>query len=209
MLLRVHSVQNSISKRLLTSGWTSGEVRDSQFRALLSSGFSFCLYRLLVALETMKAPSKTVPLVFLFFTCLLALVLLLSKALHSRPKLNYILSEPAMVLLIGVVFSFLISYFFEVNEEFEAGDDAMEDESKFENMIFSFPSNIFFMTLLPQSYSTLDINYNESYSTVISSPSRYLRRWELLFLDLQQASLCTVSNCFAGLGILTRLCWNS
>ena len=91
--------------------------------------------------------SKTIPGVFLFFSSVLALVLLLSKALHSRPKLNALLSEPAMVLLVGIFCSLVLPVFFEAAEDVE-GDDDYADNT-FENIVFSFPSNIFFMVLLP------------------------------------------------------------
>jgi NhaP-type Na+/H+ or K+/H+ antiporter len=98
----------------------------------------------------MTEQSKTVPIFFLFFAALLALVLLLSKALHNRPKLNSILSEPAMVLLVGIFFSFVVSSFFMVEGKSNTSEE--EDSGGVDDLtatILSFPSNVFFMALLP------------------------------------------------------------
>ena len=91
--------------------------------------------------------SKTISVVFLFFSSVLALVVLLSKALHSRPKLNALLSEPAMVLLLGIFCSLVIPVSVKVEKDLEEDDDYAENT--FENIVLSFPSNIFFMVLLP------------------------------------------------------------
>ena len=105
----------------------------------------------------------TASLYFLFFSSVLAFVLILSKALHSRPKLNSVLSEPALVLLIGMLFSFFVSFFFSFDrfatEQLEEGDDAAQqqeqqaqvqkEEGDLTQTILSFPSRIFFMALLP------------------------------------------------------------
>ncbi len=103
----------------------------------------------------------TVSLYFLFFASILALVLLLSKALHGRPRVNAILSEPAMVLLIGMFFSFLVSFFFlmeqKLLEEKLNNDDAaaaaaneqLREEGLLTQTILSFPNKVFFMALLP------------------------------------------------------------
>ena len=104
----------------------------------------------------------TASLYFLFFASVLALVLMLSKALHSRPKLNSVLSEPALVLLIGMFFSFFVFFFFSFDRfntaQLEEGDDAAQqqqqqqvqtEEGDLTQTILSFPSRIFFMALLP------------------------------------------------------------
>lgn len=103
----------------------------------------------------------TVSLYFLFFASVLALVLLLSKALHKRPWLNSILSEPAMVLLVGMFFSFFVSFFFllekKLHEESQPDDDAaasvmneqIKEEGFLTETILSFPNKVFFMALLP------------------------------------------------------------
>jgi NhaP-type Na+/H+ or K+/H+ antiporter len=97
--------------------------------------------------------SNTASIVFLFFALVLALVLLLSKALHSRPKLNSILSEPAMVLLVGMFFSFLVSFFFLAEDEIDEAngddDEGGDGSDNLANTIISFQSNVFFMALLP------------------------------------------------------------
>lgn len=104
---------------------------------------------------------NTVSLYFLFFASILALVLLLSKALHGRPRLNAILSEPAMVLLIGMFFSFLVSFFFIMEEKLleekindddaaaAAVNDQLKEDGLLTETILSFPNKVFFMALLP------------------------------------------------------------
>jgi solute carrier family 9 (sodium/hydrogen exchanger), member 8 len=97
----------------------------------------------------------TASLYFLFFASLLALVLLLSRALHSRPKLNSVLSEPAMVLLVGMFFSFLVSFWFEdILEEAAAQEQQQQQQQQKEEghltqTILSFPNKVFFLALLP------------------------------------------------------------
>ena len=103
----------------------------------------------------------TVSLYFLFFASVLALVLLLSKALHRRPWLNSILSEPAMVLLVGMLFSFFVSMLFLIQSKLQEkaqqdggdGAAAMNEQIKEEGFltetILSFPNKVFFMALLP------------------------------------------------------------
>ncbi|KAL3905041.1 MAG: hypothetical protein SGILL_009836 [Bacillariaceae sp.] len=110
-----------------------------------------------------ETEDHTTPVFFLFFLGLLALVLLLARSLHQHPKLNSFLSEPAMVLLVGMFFSFLIKMFVHEDEsavEDEAvaaytytdDDDDVSgtvDQSKFSNTVLQFSGEIFFMALLP------------------------------------------------------------
>mmetsp|Transcript_17689 Transcript_17689/g.43119 ORF Transcript_17689/g.43119 Transcript_17689/m.43119 type:complete len:221 (-) Transcript_17689:1729-2391(-) len=80
----------------------------------------------------------TIAVFFLCFMGILALVLLLGRALHHRPKLNSMLSEPAMVLLVGMFFSFIIKVLYvdnatgdeNNNENGEDGDDDDEGEGE-------------------------------------------------------------------------------
>jgi sodium/hydrogen exchanger 8 len=117
---------------------------------------------------------SSTPIFFLFFLALLAVVLLLGRTLHHRPKLNSILSEPAMVLLVGMFFSFLIKAFFVAEDHYqhhedeqdngvvgdddvyannnsnENGGDATSSHSQeFSNTALQFSEQIFFMALLP------------------------------------------------------------
>eukprot|EP00529_Nitzschia_sp_RCC80_P015924 CAMPEP_0113487872 /NCGR_PEP_ID=MMETSP0014_2-20120614/25727_1 /TAXON_ID=2857 /ORGANISM="Nitzschia sp." /LENGTH=684 /DNA_ID=CAMNT_0000381571 /DNA_START=138 /DNA_END=2192 /DNA_ORIENTATION=+ /assembly_acc=CAM_ASM_000159 len=102
----------------------------------------------------------TIAVFFLCFMGILALVLLLGRALHHRPKLNSMLSEPAMVLLVGMFFSFIIKVLYvdnatddeNNNENGEDGDGNDEDHNmatRISNTILSFSGNVFFMGLLP------------------------------------------------------------
>eukprot|EP00529_Nitzschia_sp_RCC80_P027802 CAMPEP_0113520256 /NCGR_PEP_ID=MMETSP0014_2-20120614/43972_1 /TAXON_ID=2857 /ORGANISM="Nitzschia sp." /LENGTH=258 /DNA_ID=CAMNT_0000418061 /DNA_START=134 /DNA_END=907 /DNA_ORIENTATION=- /assembly_acc=CAM_ASM_000159 len=102
----------------------------------------------------------TIAVFFLCFMGILALVLLLGRALHHRPKLNSMLSEPAMVLLVGMFFSFIIKVLYvdnatddeNNNENGEDGDGNDGDHNmatRISNTILSFSGNVFFMGLLP------------------------------------------------------------
>ena len=55
---------------------------------------------------------QTLPVLFLCLMLLLALVLLLGRALQNRPKLNAYLSEPALIVLVSACCSFGIKVIF-------------------------------------------------------------------------------------------------
>jgi NhaP-type Na+/H+ or K+/H+ antiporter len=123
----------------------------------------------------MTEPDNTTLLFFLFFMALVAVVILLARWLHHQPKLNSVLSEPALVLLVGIFVSFLIkvsyatdghSYYGNHNNNTsysngweENVDDAMNEmngdedsgghQSRLSNAILSFSGPVFFMALLP------------------------------------------------------------
>ena len=116
---------------------------------------------------------QTLPVFFLFFMVLVALVLLLGRALHNRPRLNAYLSEPALVLLVSAFVSFCVKIYFQGEEDSEteqqqqvqyddyyAYDDGVEEEgdsmynidvdkNELERFLLSFSEEIFFMILLP------------------------------------------------------------
>jgi sodium/hydrogen exchanger 8 len=81
---------------------------------------------------------------FLVMSVLLALVLILSKELQKRPRLNSVLSEAALVLFIGITVSFFVNTFIVTNQ---AVEDDMEQQLA--RSLLSFRSNVFFMALLP------------------------------------------------------------
>uniref|UniRef100_A0A7S4AET3 Sodium/hydrogen exchanger 8 n=1 Tax=Pseudo-nitzschia australis TaxID=44445 RepID=A0A7S4AET3_9STRA len=117
----------------------------------------------------------TISASFLLFMVLLALVLLLGRALHNRPKLNSYLSEPAMTLIVSVFFSFLIKIIFTVEEYISDDydgyyeyDDVQQndynnynnynnginnyvgvDQTKLSQFLLSFSEGVFFMVFLP------------------------------------------------------------
>jgi NhaP-type Na+/H+ or K+/H+ antiporter len=112
--------------------------------------------------EEKEGMDHTTSIFFLFFMSLIALVLMLGRSLHNHPKLNSILSEPAMVLLVGMFFSFLIKVFVQdtaneiiTTDETDAYSDAKDDDGgnamsdKFSNTALQFSGEIFFMALLP------------------------------------------------------------
>jgi NhaP-type Na+/H+ or K+/H+ antiporter len=103
-----------------------------------------------------EGTDHTTPIFFLFFMGLIAMVLLLGRALHHRPKLNSMLSEPAMVLLVGMLFSFIIKVFFHSSDDTSVDMETTDDDGsgtveqhKFSNTVLQFSGEIFFMALLP------------------------------------------------------------
>lgn len=113
--------------------------------------------------------SKTTQIFFLYFSAILCLILVLSRLLEEYPRLRRYLSEPAMTLLVGITCSFLVRTFWNVDEgdldAYEAqhaqgGDDAYGggnvynyneygEEDELPEFFLYFPSNVFFMALLP------------------------------------------------------------
>jgi NhaP-type Na+/H+ or K+/H+ antiporter len=69
--------------------------------------------------------SKTTQIFFLCFSGILVLVLFLSKYLEDSPRLRTVLSEPAMTLLIGIFFSFIVRILNEA--DYEAYEDNYEE----------------------------------------------------------------------------------
>ena len=86
----------------------------------------------------------------LVFSTLLSLVLVLGKALHNRPKLNKILSEPGMTLLVGIFVSFVIRAFLWTEDLIMGVDQENEEDSNYGyQVLLSFPNDLFFLGLLP------------------------------------------------------------
>ena len=65
--------------------------------------------------------AETVAIVFCVFSLLLGLVLVLSKGLHDRPNLNQYLSEPAMILIVGIITGYMFSLKVDLEPEEEEG----------------------------------------------------------------------------------------
>lgn len=93
-----------------------------------------------------EAEGDTVSRYFLFFAAVLALVLLLSKFLHTQPKLSSYVSESALTLLVGMSFSLIVSIFIENDEDDDGNKKANSDLTQ---TILSFPTKVFFLALLP------------------------------------------------------------
>jgi NhaP-type Na+/H+ or K+/H+ antiporter len=115
--------------------------------------------------STGDGENKTVQIYFLCFSGILVLVLFLAKFLEDAPLIRRYLSEPAMTLLLGIFFSFLVrilnerdyeDYVEHYEEEYNAGNYEM-NEDEFANQYMGelpqfflfFPNNVFFMALLP------------------------------------------------------------
>lgn len=83
---------------------------------------------------------------------LLMIVLFASKYLHENPRLHSILSEPAMTLLVGMTFSFVVSMCFVFEEQRKEdfnGNVQQEVELDLADSILSFQTRVFFLALLP------------------------------------------------------------
>lgn len=135
----------------------------------------------------MTKHSETVQIFFLIFSGLLMTILFLSKVLHDAPRVNSILSEPAMTLLVGMTFSLIVSIFFvfkeENNEQDFNGNDDYEVEQDLADSILSFQTKVFFLALLPP------ILFNSGYQ---------LQR-ELFYRHLAPISLfACVGTCISG-----------
>lgn len=91
--------------------------------------------------------SDSVSAYLVFFSALLAVVLVLSKYLHESPVLSSILPEAGLILLVGMFAGFVVDFFFEDQIQNAAGDDA-DDDSVAQKML-SFSPEIFFLALLP------------------------------------------------------------
>lgn len=91
---------------------------------------------------------ETSSLYFILFSTLLFAVLVMSKYLHEYPKINKYLSEAALILIVGLIVSFVIEAFLQFKESHQ-GDYSGEEERQAFQRLISFSPNIFFMALLP------------------------------------------------------------
>lgn len=99
---------------------------------------------------------------FVLFSALLALVLILSKLLHDRPRLASLLPEAGMILIVGVVVGALIEVLFnpesnnsasqqqqqQQGQQTDDTDDQAVDEEVAASLL-SFSDEVFFLFLLP------------------------------------------------------------
>ena len=108
----------------------------------------------------MEQDDDSVSLFFVFFATLLSSVLLMSRCLKSSPRLKYVLSEPAMVLLFGMFWSLVVRCVGSINsdtsstgedDQFATDDDGVDGGSSttWTHQVLSFPNKVFFMALLP------------------------------------------------------------
>ena len=111
---------------------------------------------------------------FVLFSALLALVLILSKYLHDRPRLASLLPEAGMILIVGVVFGAVIDVLFisdsssstssssqtqQQQQQQQQGqydnnyndDDAVNEavDEEVAKSLLSFSDEVFFLFLLP------------------------------------------------------------
>ena len=93
---------------------------------------------------------------FVLFSALLALVLVLSKFLHDRPRLASLLPEAGMILIVGVIFGAFVQVLFDPHnndtaqqqDDDNVGDDQDVDEEVAASLL-SFSDEVFFLFLLP------------------------------------------------------------
>ena len=104
-------------------------------------------------------------LYFILFATLLFAVLVMSKYLHEAPRLNKYLSEASLILMVGLIVSFLTETFLQYDaaqalmrvedddDYFSYSQQNKDDDESDEDLAFkrllSFSPNIFFMALLP------------------------------------------------------------
>jgi len=96
------------------------------------------------------ASEEGISFYFVVFLSLLALVLVLSKALHDRPRLASFLPEAGMTILVGIFAGYLVSALVRpapVGAEDDDGGGG-EDDSVIEGLL-SFNPKVFFIALLP------------------------------------------------------------
>lgn len=94
---------------------------------------------------------------FVLFSALLAVVMVLSKYLHDRPRLNSYLPEAGMILIVGMIAGSIFQCFidFDAIRAREAApeyDDAMmaqSDNDSVAQSLLSFSPKVFFIALLP------------------------------------------------------------
>jgi len=91
------------------------------------------------------ASEEEVSLYFTIFFILLGIVLILSKQLHTRPKLNAVLPEAGMTILVGMFAGAIVRF---VAPPFETDDDSSSTSNPLEALL-SFSATIFFIALLP------------------------------------------------------------
>jgi NhaP-type Na+/H+ or K+/H+ antiporter len=106
--------------------------------------------------------SRNVSTYFLLFATLLSTVLILCKKLHTSPRVNAIVSEAALVLLVGMFASYCIMFYFLIrernndddasNNNYDGSEEELSPRNKSVNLLLqlvSFEPNVFFMGLLP------------------------------------------------------------
>jgi len=85
---------------------------------------------------------------FVLFSFLLAVVMVLSKLLHSHPVLASILPEAGMILLVGMIAGFFVNLFVPEQQDVVVADDDNADDSVAQSLL-SFSPEVFFIALLP------------------------------------------------------------
>jgi NhaP-type Na+/H+ or K+/H+ antiporter len=148
--------ESSSTSILLSSSWlppflnddtnnNAAAARQEQQpeRSLTSGQYAYDKSQSMYAVDEDEEMDRS--LFFILFSALLALVLILSKQLHETDHLKSVLSEAALVLLVGILAGFLFHFF--VNEPGYGHHD--NDEEQVFRALLSFSPEIFFMGLLP------------------------------------------------------------
>lgn len=150
---------------------------------------------------------ETISAYFVFFSTLLAVVLILSKLLQDNKKLASVLPEAGMILLVGMTAGALVHWVYGdeligevrgMEQQQQADDDANVDYDALVHNVLSFSPNAFFVALLPP------IIFNSGY---------HLRR-ELFFRHILPIALLAVVGTVVstliiafGLKFITLLGW--
>ncbi len=124
-------------------------------------------------LDHSYSDERTTQIFFLCFSSILVVVLFLSRFLEESPRLRTYISEPAMVLLVGMFCSLIVrllnesdyeeyqnhysdqydnaydDQYYNAGEEFDESEYASKYLRALPNFFLLFPSKIFFLALLP------------------------------------------------------------
>jgi NhaP-type Na+/H+ or K+/H+ antiporter len=120
--------------------------------------------------ESWEGSTEAISAYLVFFSFLLAVVLILSKYLHDRPRLGSIVPEAGMIIVVGMLAGSVVNLL--------QGNTLASGDATFASSLLSFSPRVFFVALLPP------IIYNSGY---------HLRR-ELFFRHLLPIALFAVAG---------------
>lgn len=92
--------------------------------------------------------TESISAYLVFFSALLAVVLVLSKVLQDRPVLSSVLPEAGLIILVGMAAGCIVNLFIDDTLVAVGDDDAAADDSVAQSFL-SFSPEVFFIALLP------------------------------------------------------------